>query len=105
YMRPDQSWLFESVPNRHISRCLMGRIFNTHAIAAGISPKYSWHSLRHGRASKLFSMFKNLILVRDCLRQKSTKMAELYSHMDPDETREMQKALDKKSFAPLKKGM
>jgi hypothetical protein len=50
-------------------------------------------------------MFKNLILVRDCLRQRGTQMAELYSHMDVEEIEKTQKALDQKAFDPLKKGL
>jgi integrase len=98
HMRPDQRWLFESRPGVRISSVLMGRIFNTHAAAAGLSPILSWHSLRHGRAAVLYSTFKNLILVRDCLRQKTTKMAERYAHLDLEELQKTKAVLNRRAF-------
>lgn len=94
-MRPDQVYLFEGRPGKHLSEGYLSRIFNTHAARAGLSNKYSWHSFRHGRASKLWSMFKNLILVRDSLRQKTTAMAEVYAHMDTDEINRTRKKLER----------
>lgn len=100
HMRPDQKYLIETFPGQHISTSYLSRIFNTYLIAAGLSNKISWHALRHGRASKLFRMFKNMIMVRDCLRQKGTQMAELYSHLDPEEALENRRILSKSSFTP-----
>jgi integrase len=100
HMRPDQQYLIESRPGKRASPSYLSRIFNTYLVAAGLTPKYSWHALRHGRASKLFNMFKNMIMVRDCLRQKSTQMAEFYSHLDPEEAQETRKILSKSGFQP-----
>lgn len=100
HMRPDQKYLIETKPGRHISPSYLSRVFNTYLMAAGLSPKISWHALRHGRASKLFRMFKNIIMVRDCLRQKGTQMAEFYSHLDPEEAAETRKILSRSTFTP-----
>lgn len=103
YMRPEQRYFFPNNKGLPMSERHMARIFQTHTIAAGFSPKYSFHALRHGRGSRIWNLFKDRVMVRDSLRQKSTAMADVYSHMDPDEIKRAKRALERRSFTPIKR--
>jgi len=103
HMRPDQRWLFESRRHGgHISSSAMGRVFNTYLHRAGMSPKYSFHSLRHGRGVRLWSQFQDLVLVSQGLRHKDIKSAQIYAGLDPERREAYQKKLSKIAFDPLK---
>lgn len=96
-MRPDQEFLFESKPGRHISRSYAARIFSTFAVAAGLSPKYSFHALRHGRGMFVYSTQKDLLSVAKSLRHKTLAMAQRYADLDPEMKKEAKKKLEKRS--------
>lgn len=82
-MRLGQDWFFEAQSPEHVSTRQLSRIFATYVHAAGLSLNYSWHALRHGRGMYLWTRFKDVLMVRDGLRQKSITSAEIYAHFDP----------------------
>lgn len=109
-MRADQKYLFESkFKGYHISESFLSRIFNTFAARAKIdgkpciSSKYSWHSLRHGRGVTMYSISQNLEAVREALRHKNLKTAEIYIGLDAELRQQYQKKLERRAFDPLKK--
>jgi integrase len=94
-MRPDQQWFFEGCTKGvHISANQLGKIFAHYSMQSGLSPTYSWHALRHGRGVMLYESFENLVMVRDMLRQKSTKTAEIYAHISPRKAAEASAVLE-----------
>ncbi len=103
-MRPDQRWFFEG-RNRgyHISASYLSRIFNTFTARAGLSGKYSFHSLRHGRGVILYSQTHELEAVRMGLRHTSQKTTEIYIGLDAECAQKYKKELNKVAFDPLKK--
>jgi len=88
HMFPEQSWFFEGrkLPNGvcgHLSSREAHRIFSHYAISCGLSPKYSFHSLRHGRAVQIHEKFGDPVLLRDMLRHTSLASGEQYLHLSP----------------------
>lgn len=82
----DQDWLFTGRdPNYHISTSQVEKIFSTYAQAAGISAKVSFHSLRHGRGTQLYSQSDGkLKAVSAGLRHSDPRSSERYAHLDQD---------------------
>jgi len=93
-MRPDQQWLFEGAPGRHLHRDSLRAILNHYLMAAGLCSKYSWHALRHGRGVLVYDKFDDLVMVRDSLRQKSLSAAEFYVNLSPKKQAAYRSALD-----------
>jgi len=89
-----QRWLFEGQPGYHLSTRMLNYIFGTYAKKAGLSAKSSWHALRHARGSFIWERFKDQVLVRDTLRQKSLSAAEIYMHMSQSKRDEYRRVLD-----------
>lgn len=114
-MRPDQTWMFETRPPRrlgdgkftttkHVSKSYVARIFYTFTIRAGLSPMYSWHSLRHGRGRFVNSSTNgNLTVVAKQLRQKSTQMAMIYAETDQERIQEIKESCEKRAIFEKKK--
>jgi site-specific recombinase XerD len=102
HMRPDQQWLFESAKGRHLSNSHASRIFGTYCRRAGLSAKYSFHALRHGRGVKLWRESRDLALVAEGLRHRSMQSSQRYVHLDPEERDEYRKRLGARAFDPLK---
>lgn len=100
-MRPDQQWLFESRPNRHIHEGHVNRIFNTYLIMAGLNNKISFHSLRHARGTRVYTQFHDLKAVQSALRQKDFKSAQWYADNDAERKEEMKDELERDGFNPL----
>jgi integrase len=93
-MRPEQRWLLESKPGVRLSSVQLRKIFNSYAQLCGLPKEYSFHSLRHGRGVLVWERFKDLVMVKGMLRQKSLTSAEVYMHLSPDNKRKYQAALD-----------
>lgn len=101
-MRPDQRWLFEGqhapddapadIP--HMTTRSLNRIFSYWCREAGLSPLYSWHSLRHARGVYLYERFGDLDMVKKMLRQKHIATAEIYIDMSPARQDKLRNALD-----------
>lgn len=102
-MRPDQRFLFEGRTGYHVSISHINNIFNTYAIAAGLDPKISFHSLRHNRGVKLYSMFKDSKLCQIGLRHKNIASTQIYANLDQESKDHYKAELDKKMFDPMKK--
>lgn len=78
-------WLFEGVPRgRHMSIRHIQRIFASYAAKAGLSDKYSFHSLRHGRGVDVWEGSHDRLLVRDVMRHSSLSVGERYIHLSPE---------------------
>ena len=104
HMRPDQRWLFEArTPGYHVSGSYLSRIFGTYTKRAGLSSKYSWHSLRHGRGVMLYSTTRDMQACKEGMRHKSLKATEIYMALDAELAQTFKKALNKRAFDPLKK--
>lgn len=93
-MRSDQRWLFESKPGVHLSRRMAEVVFAHYTISAGFDPEYSFHSLRHGRGVHIWERFRDDVMVRDMLRQKTLSAAEFYLHLSPEKQAEYKTVLD-----------
>lgn len=102
-MRPDQTYLFEGRRGQPVSEGHVNCIFNTYCIKAEINPKLSFHSLRHNRGMKVYTMFHDFKAVQSALRQKDIKSAGWYATHDEEAKREMREALNAKAFDPLKR--
>lgn len=102
-MRPDQRYFFEGRRGQHISKSQMSRIFGTYVRLAGLSDKYSFHSLRHGRGVMLWSEFQDLVLVSKSLGHKDLKSAQIYAGLDPEKKAAYKKRLDEVAFNPSAK--
>ncbi len=103
-MRPEQDWLFEGWKGKHICEGTANRIFNTFLVRAGLDPNISYHSLRHQRGVKLYSLSHDLVLVKNGLRHKGTGTAQVYAGMDDEMKDRYRKELSKKNaFDPIKK--
>lgn len=96
---PEQRWLFEGYKDQHLSTTQLRNIFNSYAARAGLSTMFSWHALRHGRGVLLWEKFKDAVVVRDMLRQKSIGSTEVYMHLSPQRAEEMKLKLGESAIA------
>ncbi len=104
HMRPDQQFLFEGrSQGQHVCEVHVNRIFNTYAQLAGLSGKLSFHTLRHYRGVKLYSLGKDLVLVKDGLRHKDIKSSQVYAGLDQEQKDDYRMKLNAKAFDPLRK--
>jgi site-specific recombinase XerD len=91
----DQNWLFIGYSkDHHMCASNLRKIFAHYVMAAGLNPVYSWHALRHGRGMLVYERFEDLVMVRDMLRQKSTKTAEIYARISPRRAAEARALLE-----------
>lgn len=103
HMRPDQNLLFEGRKHKPLSRGHANAIFNTFLVRAGIDPRVSFHSLRHNRGVRVYSMFKDLVLCKNALRHKNVATTQIYADLDQEQKERYRDELNKKAFDPLKK--
>lgn len=104
HMRPDQRWLFEGRgQDDHMVDRSMGRVFNTYVLEAGLNPKLSYHSLRHLRGVRVWSMLKDMKAVQHALRHKNIAASQIYADIDADKKRAYREALEDGALDPLKK--
>ena len=82
-MRPDQEWLLESQPGRHVSDRMMRYIWQTYSIPAGLSRKVSYHALRHGRGAQIWDLFQDQKMVQEMLGHSSLDASKFYIHLSP----------------------
>ena len=100
-MRPDQEWLFEGRKGYHVSTGYLNKIFNTYANLAGCDPKLSFHSLRHNRGMRVYSLFQDVVLTRDALRHSDVSATNFYARIDPERKKKVKEGL-RRTFRPLK---
>ncbi len=103
-MPEGQNWLFPGRdPRYHISTSQVERLFATYAAQAGLSGKMSFHSLRHGRGTEIYSATEgDLRAVSDALRHKDMKSSERYAHMDSEAKDELRAKLEKNYARKMK---
>jgi integrase len=77
----------------------VSRIFGSWIIKAGLSNKYSFHSLRHGRGVQLYDATKDLKFVQTCLRHDNTATSEIYVHLSPENVARFSGELEKRALA------
>jgi site-specific recombinase XerD len=102
HVRPGQRWFFEGsyaqgtpledIP--HIGTRQMANIFSHWVVAAGLSPIYSWHALRHARGMFLYERFNDLSMVQKMLGHKSIASTQIYVHMSPRRKAAYRESLD-----------
>lgn len=79
WMPAKQMWLFVGGDmNKHMSSNHLEGVFAQYVSMAGLSPKYSWHSLRHGLGSFLWERTNDQKMVQSALRQKNFNSSERY---------------------------
>lgn len=94
-MPDDQEFFFLGrYENEPIDVRTARKFFKEYCVAAGLSKNYSFHALRHGRGVHIWERFKDLVMVRDMLRQKSVTSAEWYMRISPDRQEELREVLD-----------
>ncbi len=80
-----QNWLFEgSLPGEHLSVRHIQRIFASYAAKAGLSDKYGFHSLRHGRGVDVWEAKHDRFLLKQVMRHSSEAVGERYIHLSPE---------------------
>lgn len=93
---PDQKFLFPSRNGGHLSESFTSRIFSTYAQLAGLSPYISFHSLRHGRGMRVYSMTGgDLVATKDALRHRDIKTSQIYASLDEETRNKYKKSLEK----------
>lgn len=80
-----QKWLFEGgVPGEHLCVRHIQRIFASYAAKAGLSDKYGFHSLRHGRGVDVWEAKHDRNLLKQVMRHSSEAVGERYIHLSPE---------------------
>ena len=103
-MRKDQRFLFEGrTKGYHISSGHVNRIFNTFASAAGLDPQISFHSLRHCRGVRVYSLFKDMVACKLALRHKNIATTQIYANLDQEQLQRYKAKLSETAFDPMKK--
>jgi site-specific recombinase XerD len=78
-----QEYLFVSRRGHRLSEQFVAQMFQTYCRAAGLSPAYSWHGLRHGRGVQLWEKFHDQKLVQLMLRHSDIASTQVYIGMSP----------------------
>jgi site-specific recombinase XerD len=82
--RPDH-WLFPGqIPQRHLTRSSVERVFYKARDAAGITKKVSVHCLRHSFATHLLESGVNVRKIQLLLGHKSLQSTQVYTHVATD---------------------
>jgi len=77
-----KKWLFEGeIKGRHITIRTAQRIFETACCRANIKKEVGIHSLRHSFATHLLKSGVDLRYIQELLGHKSSKTAEIYTHV------------------------
>jgi len=93
-MPPEQQWLFTGSGDAHLSVSQLRKVFNFYICNSKLPRVTSFHSLRHGRGVYIYERFKDHVMVRDMLRQKSLSAAEFYMQLSPARQEEYRSVLD-----------
>lgn len=99
-MPEDQFYLFpgkrdpKTGRRTHMAASHAAAIFNRYVLLAGLNPKLSWHSLRHGLGSLIFEKTDgNLVAIKEALGHSSVKTAEIYGHLTGNANRKVIESL------------
>ena len=80
--RPGITSLFVTVRSRPLSRTGLWKIVKTHALAAGLSPDVSPHTLRHSFATHLLAGGADLRVVQEMLGHVSIATTQIYTRVE-----------------------
>jgi integrase len=91
-----QEFMFTSLTRKNIQLTPrhLNRIFSTYCAKAGLSPKISFHALRHGRGVVVWEATHDLKFLQECMRHKSLNSSEIYMHISPGKLTEYKGKLD-----------
>lgn len=81
--------LFLSKSGGALERTAIWRLVKKHAIAAGVDPRVSPHTLRHSFATHLLEGGADLRVVQDLLGHVSISTTEIYTHVQTKHLRQM----------------
>jgi integrase len=97
-MPKKQRWLFEGVvPGEHICVRHVQRIFASYAAKAGLSDKYGFHSLRHGRGVDVWEAKHDRFLLKQVMRHSSEAVGERYIHLSPEVREQFEADFEKRN--------
>ena len=99
---PGQHYLFPGRARKsHISATHAERIFHQCAVAAGLGPTYSFHSLRHHKGVAMWEKTKDREQIAAELRHSSVDTTKIYTHLSEKEKRALAVKVDADyTFAP-----
>lgn len=83
YKNNRDNWVFPSKRKggQQLSRKYFENAFNDAILKLGLNRKYSIHSLRHYRGSKLYKETRDLILVQHEMRHSNSNTTQIYVHL------------------------
>jgi site-specific recombinase XerD len=91
----EQHWLFVGGDKtKHLHEDHISKIFSRYVALAGLSSKYSFHSLRHGMGSYVWDKTLDQKAVQDTLRQKDLKSSERYMHLNKRSKEKLRTGMD-----------
>jgi integrase/recombinase XerD len=77
----------------NFSACWVAHLFKHYLRKVGITRDLQLHSLRHTEASDLVRAGVHLIQIQKFLGQSSVKVTEIYTHVLPEDLRDVAEAL------------
>lgn len=99
----DQFFLFlgnrdkKTGQRKHLSSSHAEALFSRYVLLAGLNPRLSWHSLRHGHGRMMYSVTKgDLKAVQASLGHKSIQAAQIYAGMDRSRVEEINKDISER---------
>ena len=100
---PSSKWLFPGDrSNQHLHSRSVQKIFTNACKKAGITKEVSVHSLRHSFATHLLGSGVDLRYIQEILGHKSSKTAEIYTHVSTKNLSNIRNPLD--NFLDKKRG-
>ena len=100
---PSSKWLFPgNRSNQHLHSRSVQKIFTNACKKAGITKEVSVHSLRHSFATHLLGSGVDLRYIQEILGHKSSKTAEIYTHVSTKNLSNIRNPLD--NFLDKKRG-
>ena len=97
-MPKKQTWLFEgTLPGEHLCVRHIQRIFSSYTAKAGLSDKYGFHSLRHGRGVDVWEAKHDRFLLKQVMRHSSEAVGERYIHLSPEVREQFEADFEKRN--------
>ena len=97
-MPKKQRWLFDGVVSgEHLCVRHIQRIFASYAGKAGLSEKYGFHSLRHGRGVDVWEAKHDRFLLKQVMRHSSELVGERYIHLSPEVREQFEADFEKRN--------
>ena len=87
-------WLFEGPNNSQYSKTSIQNIFKKILKNAGLSNRFSVHSLRHSFATHMLENGESIFTIQKLLGHSNVKTTEIYTHVDSSATYKIKSPLD-----------